>query len=792
MAKMRMPLNYDQLYKKMVNFLEEKVNNKTYNIDIEKIISSVNFVRNRLELVDSIYDLLPDIKLTVEMIVSSILSPNDMLVPNLNVTFDDIQLPSSVKLIISDKIRKHINEHYQINDKLKTIIEEALFTKGAYIELIFPATVVEKMLDSKYKNMVKGFESFVNSIPPVTLNVKTPFMEITDNPGIVLADEYYKDIFAAGYESAFSVIDDKKTDVLAILDQEEVSKKPIIKKLPVESVLPVIDKNDPSNHYGYFIFLDAIGRPLNRQQITGPIKDFIENKNQSSIDKIITKAKKLIQGLTKEPPVIKELEDIKNVLVLENLKKSLKKTGLDVVAEVGDSKNARILDIALDMILKDKKVKVLFVPNNYLQYFAIHYRKNGVGLPLLEKISLLASMKAMILFVELMSFIKSSIPQTRVSVTMDESDINPEATMEKIISEVMKSRQLTMPVGLMKVDDIADWVHKVGFVFDFNHPQLPDVKIDIQETSLEIKQIDSDVKEKIDKLIYKALGIPPELVDEGFNPEFATTIVTNNILFTRKILAYQAVFNKHFTDYYKKIIKLDQELIDEINATIKANMSDIKKYIRANIKNKEIKDKILSLNDDDFILYIREKVIRKLNVKLPEPVVNENDNIADKFDDFKTKLEDLLDTFITTDIMPDELVGELGDKAEQVVKNTVKAIILKKWLIEHNYMTELVEVFSIDDTGKPLNSIMDEFKAYIESIEKSLIPFLKEMTKFKNKSDEAIEKATSEAEEEEEIENEETENEETENEETNEENNNETENNETEEEGPAEPKLPEE
>nr|DAX15714.1 MAG TPA: capsid assembly protein [Caudoviricetes sp.] len=105
--------------------------------------STANKIRNN----ESILKLLPDLKIAIQIMTSSIIDPNSMVSNGLVYKAPAINLATSVKSAIITTIKKYIDTNYKIEDKLPKILEEALFTKGCYIEAIIPEASVDRLIN---------------------------------------------------------------------------------------------------------------------------------------------------------------------------------------------------------------------------------------------------------------------------------------------------------------------------------------------------------------------------------------------------------------------------------------------------------------------------------------------------------------------------------------------------------------------------------------------------------------------------------------------------------------------
>ena len=115
--------------------------------------STANKIRNN----ESILKLLPDLKIAIQIMTSSIIDPNSMVSNGFTYKAPAINLATSVKSAIITTIKKYIDTNYKLEEKLPKILEEALFTKGCYIEAIIPEASVDRLIN--YSGGYNGINS---------------------------------------------------------------------------------------------------------------------------------------------------------------------------------------------------------------------------------------------------------------------------------------------------------------------------------------------------------------------------------------------------------------------------------------------------------------------------------------------------------------------------------------------------------------------------------------------------------------------------------------------------------
>ena len=114
------------------------------NIDFKDINMSI---KEKIASNDDILTLFPDVELAIQILTSSILAPNDMINIALQYNPPSISLPSDIKQTLLDTIKQYMDDNYDMTSKLSTILREAMFTKGAYIEAIIPEASLDDIIN---------------------------------------------------------------------------------------------------------------------------------------------------------------------------------------------------------------------------------------------------------------------------------------------------------------------------------------------------------------------------------------------------------------------------------------------------------------------------------------------------------------------------------------------------------------------------------------------------------------------------------------------------------------------
>ena len=104
---------------------------------------------------------------------------------------------------------------------------------------------------------------------------------------------------------------------------------------------------------------------------------------------------------------------------------------------------------------------------------------------------------------------------------------------------ISKTRQQYFPLGANSAPELLDWIHRAGFELHFEgHPALPQTKFQFNTKNFDRTEPNADLDEGLRKQTYMAFGLSPELLDTGFDAEFAATVTANNILLSKRTMQY--------------------------------------------------------------------------------------------------------------------------------------------------------------------------------------------------------------------------------------------------------------
>ncbi len=794
----------------ITNQHDDKGNRKITAPNQSNFLAVSQDISRKTEDAESFVQLFPDMELSEQILISSILSPKDMT--KIELTFvapDDLKSPEITSALIA-KIKDYFKEVYKIEPLLPKILKATLFESGSYPIAVIPENSIDELINGRSaitteaiseitttdgyfksvgilgnsesrkveKNKLSIASEAITSTSyqgvyehrVISNNVAIEGVSVTDNfhalklaallkrkrrdsvSGLISNNSNLKNLST---ESRSGKLSDRQLESLLYKSKRTESKnfvkiktndelqrktvgKPLIMKLPSEAVIPVHTPGDETSHVGYFILIDSEGNPLNKNSELNHFSDLqsrinsgISNSSPMSsmlLDRVKGSFGSNCTGMTVDQAT-KVYADIIEADLLARLRNGVYGSNFVI------SRNEEIYKIMLSRTFQNNYTQLVYIPIDLITYFAYKYDKRGIGKSLLDDMRILNSLRAMVLFSKVMASVKNSIGRTQVDLKLDEDDANPQKTIETAIHEVSRTRQQYFPLGLSTPGDLVDWIQKSGYEYTFTgHPGLPDVSINFSEKNSNYTPPDSDLEEELRKRSIMATGLSPEMVDNGFSSEFATTVVANNLLLSKRVLQIQEIFLPQLRDHIQKVIINDGELITELKLVIKENISKIKEI-------DGIDDEVMKLSEDAICESILFNFVRGVDINLPQPNSITLENQMTAFDSYVESLDKALTFYISSEVLTDAFSGEASQRADEL-KNIVKAYFCRKWLVENNVLPELNELTVQSEDGKPLLDFASIQSDHVNSIVKSVVVALNKMHPVGAAANKDIEKIT--------------------------------------------------
>jgi len=742
---------------------------------------------------ENIIQLFPDIELGIQILVSSILSPKDMVKTELNYKLKDSIFPSEITMGLHDITRKHLENHYEIIKELPFIIREALFGSGSYVKAVLPESILDDIIHQRsiskesldlisetgkvklnqgigilgdYSSEQKiGLESIFTTAQRkkisgslfYSVSGKTEVFDdkinITDNLDMLkysrvkesirkkairkIATEHVRIHNGDMTDIMFGDSRGRSQNLLVVGDKNSASRKsigrPLTMKVASEAVIPIHIPGDETKHIGYFILIDpASGYPVSvNSNLTGSqsLSSLWQQANQGgSASGLIQKARQnLIASNCGDTNNLEQIVRVYGSIVENNLINRLRNGVYEADYQISD--NEEIYRIMLARSLAGKFTTMVYIPEEFVTYFAFKYHQNGTGKSLLDDLKIITSIRSILLFARVMAMTKSAINLTHVNMSLDPNDPDPEKTIEMGMHEVLKMRQNYLPLGINTPTDLVDWINRAGFEFTFDgHPGIPQTKFDFESKNIQHQIPDDSLDENLRKQTYMAFGLSPETIDNGFNSDFATTVVSNNILLSKRVSQYQDVLCYFITDYVKKLLSCDEVYKEDVISFLTEN----KKVLKKVLASEEVEKNSSDVENGD-LFFIVEKYLEYLDISLPRPDETSVNSQLEAYNKYEEAIDKAIDSWISTEIITTDISGDISNYID-TIKKIVRAHYLRQWMSDNNFLTELSDLVTKDEDGKPNMNLFDINKSHIEGLVKTSVKFIDSMKAAREKA----------------------------------------------------------
>lgn len=766
----------------------------------------------------AIVKLLPDVELSIQILVSSILSPKDMAAVELIYAAPSNILSPTLTASVMDRVRRYFDTEYRITNIVSDMVREALFEKGAYPIAVIPENAIDRLINGdvqvstesigvyqntdgtvrstgllgrphvdRQKRLGIVLESHRLNDVGVAANLGDPnhnrlvykdipnqldaqykvdwgngleeFLIVCDNPAVLRFPEinkliqekavkkvYQKNGLDVSLESFKLSVPDSAIEraifrtrsqspeiVSEIKHQNQIARRsvgnPLIMKLPSESVLPVHVPGNPKHHVGYYVLLDEEGHPVESPDGDYMHPGLLRDQNNSVSSNLMRKAA-MNMGIDQDrfDPMNNQHVRMATQLYSEMVERDLVsrvKNGV-YAGNVSIAKNEEVYRLMLSRVLAKKHSHLLYVPVEYMTYVAFKYGDDGVGRSLIDDQAMLLTIRSVLLFSDVLGSVKNSIGRTKVAMTIDPKDPDPMKTLEVSVDEIIRSRQLNMPLGVSSPGDVMDWIQRAGFEFDVSgHPGLPDVKFEFSQTNSSYPRADNDLQESLRKSSIMGFGLSPETVDDGFNSAFATTAVANNVLLGKRVITWQDIFTPQLTDHCRKALLHSQGLIEDIKQLLADDFSGI------NIELDETENSSTQVSEELKKKIIINRAIHDFlagfDVTLPRPSSVTIESQTTELENYAKALDEALDAYLSSDMFSKSFTGDLTDQGA-TLKAQYKAYFLRKWMAEKNIFPELAQLVISEEGGSKLTEISEEIVKYVKDISAATVNALVGLT----------------------------------------------------------------
>ena len=510
------------------------------------------------------------------------------------------------------------------------------------------------------------------------------------------------------YDAMFKPANSQGAALYLNIDAETTSRKsvgrPLRMRVPTESVIPVHFPGDPGNHIGYFVMVDVDGYFVSRTSRNDPlfnnnanVMDYTNgNTNGGLTNSLLSKARSNLQRSDNADIGLDDQARIFGSIIEQNLLNRMKNGLIGGTVEIGG--NEEVYQTMMARSLANKFTRLVFLPANLVVYHALKYYQNGVGKSYLDNLKIITGLRAILLFAKVTGAAKNAIAVTHVNMTLEPNDPDPSKTIATAQNEVLKLRQQYIPLGINTASDLVDWVTRAGFEWSFEgHPALPQTKFDFESKRIQHDLPDDELDESLRKQSYMYLGLPPEIVDNGFSADFATSVINDNILLARIVSQIQKIVNKHLTKEAQLLSKYDMVVYERVMDVLKENTE----LVKQSLTEEDVEH--FTNDPNTFLEVFFERLVEAFCVELPKPEVGGLSNLKESFTAYEEALDGILKYCVSADSLPEALVGQFNGNIDAITA-VIKAYKVREWMASNGYFDDLLNL-SIREGGTDDNGI---------------------------------------------------------------------------------------
>lgn len=535
---------------------------------------------------------------------------------------------------------------------------------------------------------------------------------------------------------------------------------PLVMKLPSESCIPVHVPSNPKDHLGYYILMDEYGYPMSNAMESTYYQDLNNamqaNRESSEASKMLQQSKYFTSGANcaANGKTINSLVQAYSEIVEKDLLERLKNGYLGEAVEI--ARPEEVYRIMFARSLAGRQTMLLYVPAELVTYVAFDYNRVGIGRSLLDKSKILAAIRATLMFANTMAAIKNSTARQSLVIELDEADVDPEGTVEYLLTEFVKLQSGAKIAATTNPLEIVDGIQRANIsVAVSGNPDYPETKVSVEDAQSQRVQIDNDFNKGITSQLWMSFGLAPEIIDDMQRVEFAASQITSNALMTKTFALYQAIFCRFISDHIRKYSLNSGKLLGEMIKIIRKYKNELKDSTRVKTVD-QVKESLnaVDLPDNTAAVYtvkeadvaakeeleadvfdIINEFLNALQAVLPPPDDNRIESQAEAFSQYSDLLDKVLEIRLSDDVL-DSILGEAQKEHKQALRTAVKATYQRRYLIRNNVLPEL-EDLKVKESGEEGETVVDEYISYIDEIATTITDLVEKIKNKNNPDDQA-------------------------------------------------------
>lgn len=504
--------------------------------------------------------------------------------------------------------------------------------------------------------------------------------------------------------------------------------EPTIIEIPAECIVPVYMQGNPSEHIGCFLATEPTGGFVTVTDDTDYYREMQASKdsNDNTSGQMIEQVSQSTFGNNqyRRTANIREDQQLLSAAVLNHTFLEALEHGAYKGIKLALGNTDGVSRLMMSRAISGDNTHFLFVPKDLMTYIAFDYNDYGVGVSLLAQNKMQGAIRAMMQFTNTQTAINNAIIHTRIDVSFDEYEADPERTIEQIYHEAVRRRIASYPLGVSSPLDQLEYLAVAGTSINVeNHPSYPGTKVEFDYFNNSIAQIDTEFTDQLKRDFLQGLGINPESIDMSMGVELAQSIVTSNLLLAKRALIYQTKFCAGLTDHFKKFCINSPAMRKALCEHILQNKDCFKGQKFYNVLAKGDK------RSEELANKLVLKFLSSTYLELPRPDLNTMEMQLAGLEAKDAFYNQLVEYVISADTIAGWEVGETVVNALDHFRNMFKNYLMRQYIQEENIAPELFTLLGFDEGTEKMATLLEGNKKIIDKLGRFFAGYIKESSK---------------------------------------------------------------
>ena len=218
--------------------------------------------------------------------------------------------------------------------------------------------------------------------------------------------------------------------------------------------------------------------------------------------------------------------------------------------------NLEVKNLIVDALnyynLRDKKIRIQYIPKEYIQVFKVNVDENGNGTSILEPALFYAQLYRMLTLFKAMTIVQNSNDVKVNYIRTSGIDKNITNKTEEI-ARMVQSRM----INIYDLFSPSTLITKVGNGREMFIPVGRNGERPIETEILQGQdvQMNSDFLDNLRQSYISATGVPAVIMNYIHEAEFAKTIELGNSRYQARVVSHQLGFNSYISEWYRRIMR---------------------------------------------------------------------------------------------------------------------------------------------------------------------------------------------------------------------------------------------